>query len=142
MKIFSHQGDFLLLLTEIFPFPLFFSFLCLWSCEFVVLLCHLNSWKVSQYIWLSPKIVCNFLPLWFSIHLWQLYKKQSLHLKNFRGVFCSFNYDISRPHKRIFPTKKSWRAYFATEKSWNLLFVPMDFKINTKSIKWSILNHV
>ena len=111
---------------QIFPFPFFF--LCLWSCKFVVLLCHLNSWKVSQYIWLSPKIVCNFLPLWFSIHLWQLYKKQSLHLKNFRGVFCSFNYDISKPHKRIFPTKKVEELILQQQKKLEFTFCSNGFQ--------------
>ena len=38
-------------------------------------------------------------------------------------------------HKVVIPTKKVEELILQQKKSWNLLFVPMDFKINTKSIK-------
>ena len=44
--------------------------------------------------------------------------------------------------KEFSPQKKLKSLFCNNKKSWNLLFVPMDFKINAKSIKWSILNHV
>ena len=113
-------------------FPFFFSFLCLWSCKFVVLLCHLNSWKVSQYIWLSPKIVCNFLPLWFSIHLWQLYKKTVITLEEFQGFFVAL-ITISVDLLTI-------ELSLQKNQICNVIFsAKMNFKINTESIMWSHL---
>ena len=135
MKIFSHQGDFLLLLTEIFPFPFFFLF---FAFEAVNLLSYFVIWILEKFRSTYDFLLKLFVIFCLSDFLFisDNCTKNSHYTWRISEVFFVALITTSVNLTKEFSPQKKLKSLFCNKKKGGIyFFFPMDFKIDTKSIK-------